>query len=146
MEVEKINFKGVQPETEQTFQGKKSVQSDIQESHDEEKRNAAKLMTGGVLLAGTIAAGIFCHKAGVFQKLGKMIKPPYVDKNAQKFLKTVEEMKRPRSFSEVEEEVRKSFEKKTEEDIRRIKDNLQPHVEKLKNILKNKSFIIKKKK
>ena len=86
MEVEKINFKGVQPETEQTFQGKKSVQSDIQESHDEEKRNAAKLMTGGVLLAGTIAAGIFCHKAGVFQKLGKMIsgESSQLSKNTEK--------------------------------------------------------------
>ena len=73
MSVEKVDLQSVQPETKQTFQGKKSIQHDIHESHDEEKRNAAKLMTGGVLLAGTIAAGIFCHKAGVFQKLGKMI-------------------------------------------------------------------------
>ena len=83
MSVEKVDLQSVQPETKQTFQGKKSIQSDIHESHDEEKRNAAKLMTGGVLLAGTIAAGIFCHKAGVFQKLGKML-PDEVSNAANK--------------------------------------------------------------
>ena len=83
MSVEKVDLQSVQPETKQTFQGKKSIQHDIHESHDEEKRNAAKLMTGGVLLAGTIAAGIFCHKAGVFQKLGKML-PDEVSNAANK--------------------------------------------------------------
>ena len=83
MSVEKVDLQSVQPETKQTFQGKKSIQSDIHESHDEEKRNAVKLMTGGVLLASTIAAGIIGHKAGVFQKLGKML-PDEVSNAANK--------------------------------------------------------------
>ena len=64
MEVEKVDLQGVQPETKQTFQGKKSVQSDIHESNDEEKRNAAKLMKGAAVLAGIVAAGIIGHKLG----------------------------------------------------------------------------------
>ena len=69
MQVEKINFQEVQPETEQTFQGKKSVQSDIHESNDEEKRNAAKLMKGAAALAVVVVAGIIGHKLGkIFSK------------------------------------------------------------------------------
>ena len=73
MEVEKVDLQSVQPETQQTFQGKKSVQSDIRESNDEEKRNAAKLMKGAAALAVLAAAGIIGHKTGAFKKLGKMI-------------------------------------------------------------------------
>ena len=73
MSVEKVDLQSVQPETKQTFQGKKSVQSDIRESHDEEKRNAAKLMKGAAALAVLAAAGIIGHKTGAFKKLGKMI-------------------------------------------------------------------------
>ena len=76
MSVEKVDLQVVQPETKQTFQGKKSVQSDIRESHDEEKRNAAKLMTGGVLLAGTIAAGILFHRKIGMKVLERILQKP----------------------------------------------------------------------
>ena len=69
MSVEKAGLQSVQPETKQTFQGKKSVQSDIRESHDLEKRNAAKLMKGAAALAVVAAAGIIGHKLGkIFSK------------------------------------------------------------------------------
>ena len=133
MEVEKINIQGVQPETEQTFQGKKSVQSDIRESHDEEKRNAAKLMTGAAALAAGIAAGIICHRAGVFQKLRKMVKPPYVDENAQKFSEMVEKMERPISYSEFKQKADKLDKKAQEELSRRLHEIMQPFWENIKN-------------
>ena len=72
MSVEKVDLQVVQPETKQTFQEKKSVQSDIRESNDEEKRNAAKWMKGAAALAVVAAVGIIGHKAGAFKKLGKM--------------------------------------------------------------------------
>ena len=67
MSVEKVDLQSVQPETKQTFQGKKSVPSDIHESHDEEKRNAAKYAIGAVALAATVAAGIVFK--GKFRKV-----------------------------------------------------------------------------
>ena len=86
MSVEKVDLQGVQPETKQTFQGKKSVPSDIPESNDEEKRNAAKLMKGAAALAVLAAAGIIGHKTGAFKKLGKMVsgESSQLGKNAEK--------------------------------------------------------------
>ena len=83
MSVEKVDLQSVQPETKQTFQAKKSVQPDIRESHDEEKRNAAKLMKGAAALAVLAAAGIIGHKTGAFKKLGKMISGAQLGKNTK---------------------------------------------------------------
>ena len=111
MSVEKVDLQSVQPETKQTFQGKKSVPSDIPESNDEEKRNAAKLMTGAAALAVVAAAGIIGHKTGAFKKLGKM-----VSGESSKLSRNAEDIDIPKSLDELAEEALKAGKKTFEID------------------------------
>ena len=111
MSVEKVDLQSVQPETKQTFQGKKSVPSDIPESNDEEKRNAAKLMTGAAALAVVAAAGIIGHKTGAFKKLGKM-----VSGESSKLSRNAEDIDIPKSLDKLAEEALKAGKKTFEID------------------------------
>ena len=73
MSVKKTELLRIEPKADKTFQGKKSLQSDIQECKDEEKRNAAQYMTGASAISAAAAADIIGQKNKGIKNTGETV-------------------------------------------------------------------------